>query len=154
MEAIESLPWLNCTKDEFYLNRQRSITEEYYNFQNILQRKFHQSYDVSIEVIFQVYIGIQTFSNVNAMLLCEVKVTMFYILHILHTRAMGCSTSIWVWIYVCLGVWRDLHDDVIKWKHFPRYWSFVRNSPVIGEFPTQLKASDAELWCLLWSAPE
>ena len=23
------------------------------------------------------------------------------------------------------------HDDVIKWKHFPRYWPFVR------EFPTQ-----------------
>ena len=36
------------------------------------------------------------------------------------------------------------HDDVIKWKHFPRYWPFVRgihrwpgNSPVNGEFPTQ-----------------
>ena len=27
----------------------------------------------------------------------------------------------------------DYHDDVIKWKHFPRYWSFVRGihrSPV------------------------
>ena len=31
------------------------------------------------------------------------------------------------------------HDDVIKWKHFPRYWPFVPggNSPVIGEFPAQ-----------------
>ena len=27
------------------------------------------------------------------------------------------------------------------------------NSPVIGEFPAQ-KASDAELWCFLWFAPE
>ena len=30
------------------------------------------------------------------------------------------------------------HDDVIKWKHFPRYWPFVRGihrSP--GEFPAQ-----------------
>ena len=30
------------------------------------------------------------------------------------------------------------HDDVIKWKHFPRYWPFVRRihrSP--GEFPAQ-----------------
>ena len=50
-------------------------------------------------------------------------------------------------LYVCL------HDDVIKWKHFPRYWPFVRrihrstvNSPH--------KASDAELWCFLWSASE
>ena len=45
------------------------------------------------------------------------------------------------------------HDDVIKWKHFPRYWPFVRgiqpsplNSPHKGKW--------AELWCLLWSAPE
>ena len=30
-----------------------------------------------------------------------------------------------------------LHDDVIKWKHFPRYWLFVGNSPVTGEFPAQ-----------------
>ena len=29
----------------------------------------------------------------------------------------------------------NFHDDVIKWKHFPRYWSFVRGfhrSPVIS----------------------
>ena len=33
-----------------------------------------------------------------------------------------------------------VHDDVIKWKHFPRYWPFVRGIhryPVPGEFPTQ-----------------
>ena len=42
----------------------------------------------------------------------------------------------------------DIHDDVIKWKHFPRHWPFV-----IGELPAQ-KVSDAELWCFLWSAPE
>ena len=30
------------------------------------------------------------------------------------------------------------HDDVIKWKQFPRYWPFVRgNSPVTGEFSSQ-----------------
>ena len=40
------------------------------------------------------------------------------------------DTSKHRWIY---------HDDVIKWKHFPRYWSFVR-------IPIP-KASDAELWC-------
>ena len=27
------------------------------------------------------------------------------------------------------------HDDVIKWKHFPRHWLFVREIP--GEFPAQ-----------------
>ena len=34
--------------------------------------------------------------------------------------------------------WALLHGDVIKWKHFPRYWPFFAgNSPVPGEFPTQ-----------------
>ena len=36
----------------------------------------------------------------------------------------GWSVNIFPWIY---------HDDVIKWKHFPRYWPFVRGihrSPV------------------------
>ena len=40
------------------------------------------------------------------------------------------------------------HDDVIKWKHFPRYWAFVRGiyrPPV--DSPT--KARDAELCCFL-----
>ena len=35
------------------------------------------------------------------------------------------------------------HDDVVKWKHFPRYWPFVRG---INRSP--------ELWCFLWFAPE
>ena len=48
---------------------------------------------------------------------------------------------------------RYVHDDVIKWNRFPRNWLFLRGtyrSPV--DFPN--KASDAELWCFLWSAPE
>ena len=27
------------------------------------------------------------------------------------------------------------HDGIIKWKHFPRHWPFVRGAP--GEFPAQ-----------------
>ena len=27
------------------------------------------------------------------------------------------------------------HSDVIKWKHFPRYWHCKGNWPVTGEFP-------------------
>ena len=46
-----------------------------------------------------------------------------------------------------------LHDDVIKWKHFLRYWPFVRESTGHWWIPLT-KASDAELWCFLWSAPE
>ena len=52
-------------------------------------------------------------------------------------------------VWCCLAV---LHDDVIKWKYFPRYW------PLRGEFTghrwiPRTKASDAELWCFLWSVP-
>ena len=34
----------------------------------------------------------------------------------------------------CIGVQtlEKIHDDVIKWKHFPRYWPFVRG---IHRFP-------------------
>ena len=39
------------------------------------------------------------------------------------------------------------HDDVNKWKYFPRYWSFVRRI-------SHTKASDAEPWCFLWSVAE
>ena len=46
-----------------------------------------------------------------------------------------------------------LHDDVIKWKHFPRHWPFVREFTGDGWIP-RTKASDAELWCFLWSASE
>ena len=50
----------------------------------------------------------------------------------------------------CIEVSPVIHDDVTKWKNFPRYW------PLCGEFTGNrwiplAKASDAELWCLLWS---
>ena len=35
------------------------------------------------------------------------------------------------------------HDDIIEWKHFPRYWPFVRGIH-----------RSAELWYFLWSEPE
>ena len=37
--------------------------------------------------------------------------------------------------------------DVIKWKHFPRYWPFKRQSTGYRWIPLT-KASDAELWYL------
>ena len=48
------------------------------------------------------------------------------------------------------------HDDVIKWKHC-RVTGHLFN--LCGEFTghrwiTRSKASDAELWCFLWSASE
>ena len=45
------------------------------------------------------------------------------------------------------------HEDVIKWKHFPRNWPFVRGIHRSRWIP-HTKASDAELWCFLWFASE
>ena len=43
------------------------------------------------------------------------------------------------------------NDDVIKWKHFPRYWPFVWGT---HWSPVNSPHKDAELWCFLWFAPE
>ena len=56
-----------------------------------------------------------------------------------------------VWDYGGVGVSDMGQHDVIKWKHFPRYWPFVWG---IHRWIPRTKASDAELWCFLWSAPE
>ena len=40
--------------------------------------------------------------------------------------------------------WRTHHDDVIKWKHFPCYWSFVRGihrSPVNSKYKGQWRGA-------------
>ena len=49
------------------------------------------------------------------------------------------------------------HDDVIKWKNFPRYWSFVRgirqspvNSPHIGQWRGALMFSLICAWINGW----
>ena len=55
--------------------------------------------------------------------------------------------------YICKPCKETVHDDVIKRKYFLRYWPFVKGihrSPV----NSLEKASDTELWCFLWSAPE
>ena len=54
-------------------------------------------------------------------------------------------------VYKCIIRW--CHDDIIKWKHFPRNWPFVRGIHRSRCIP-HTKASDAELWCFLWSASE
>ena len=60
------------------------------------------------------------------------------------------------WLYIFIAVklsYFEQHNDVIKWKHFSRYWPFVREIHRSRWIPLT-KASDAELWCFLWSAPE
>ena len=43
------------------------------------------------------------------------------------------SLALWRWLHQWRYHDHEWHDDVIKWKHFPRYWPFVREihrSPV------------------------
>ena len=68
--------------------------------------------------------------------------------------SLNTAARCWRWVLYIKSIKSYGHDDVIKWKHFPRYWPFVRGihrSPV--NF-TYTKASDAELWCFLWSTSE
>ena len=51
-------------------------------------------------------------------------------------QIIGWSPTLWI-NRVC----KNIHDDVIKWKHFPRYWPFVQgihrspvNSPHKGQW--------------------
>ena len=55
----------------------------------------------------------------------------------------------------CHGI--DLNDDVIKWKHFPRYWAFVRrihrspvNSPHKGQWRGAFMFSLICVWINGW----
>ena len=50
------------------------------------------------------------------------------------------------------GTARPSHDDVIKWKHFPRYWPFVRGihrSPV--NFPHKGQWCGALIFFVIWA---
>ena len=56
-----------------------------------------------------------------------------------------------------LGINRECHDDVIKWKHFPRNWPFVRgihrspvNSPHKGQGRRALIFSLNCAWINYW----
>ena len=52
----------------------------------------------------------------------------------------------------------DAHDDIIKWKHFPRYWPFVQeihwslvNSPHKGQWCGALMFSSICAWINGWA---
>ena len=50
----------------------------------------------------------------------------------------------WLLVRLRLGLWYIVHDDVIKWKHFPRYWPYVwgiHRSPVNSLHKGQLRGA-------------
>ena len=59
--------------------------------------------------------------------------------------------------HVCCHVPIYKHDDVIKWKHFPRYWPFVPgihrspvNYPHKGQWRGALMFSVIRVWTIGW----
>ena len=58
-----------------------------------------------------------------------------------------------IWCNINLSHRQWCYDDVIKWKHFPRYRTFVRETTGHRWIPLT-KANGAKHWCFLWFAPE
>ena len=68
------------------------------------------------------------------MIFCCLFVCLFH--NLWHMIIAFCITqSLFLWLpYQCFTT----HDEVIKWKHFPHYWTFVRGiHRSVVEFPSQ-----------------
>ena len=75
-------------------------------------------------------------------------------------RSSHISSSVTYLIVVMMSWHRNafrIHDDVIEWKHFPRYWPFVRgihrwpvNSPHKGQWRWVLMFSLIFAWTNGW----
>ena len=93
-------------------------------------------------------------------------------IHTFWNKKMHLKMSSAIWRPSCRGLnvlshvgvveiyWHCLphqHDDIIKWKHFPRYWPFVRgirrsavNSPHKGQWRGALMLSLIYAWINNW----
>ena len=75
----------------------------------------------------------------------------------IHLRYHHKGNFIPLFIIIMLACVYNVHDDVIKWKHFPRYWPFVRgihrslvNSPHKGQWHRVLMLSLICAWINGW----
>ena len=115
-------------------------------------------YDVNIYIYIYIYIYIQMYVRISANSICHHVVNPRY-LYAVSLSLKECavppapassSLSVIQLPYICCGpvpglYVREGHDGVIKWKHFLRYWPFVRGIHRSRWIP-HTKASDAELW--------
>ena len=69
--------------------------------------------------------------------------------HTLDIIAVGIVTV--AFYQILIGMIRDVHHDVINWKHFPRYWPFVwgiHRSPMTS--PDKGQWRGAMMFSLIW----
>ena len=88
-----------------------------------------------------------TWANWHICILPKMIGTRITILHIENDGRWLAFNKHQTWTKQINTMYPD-HNDLIKWKHFPRYWPLVRG------IIRQTKTSVAELWCFLWSSPE
>ena len=116
---------------------------------------YHSMYSLMLNFILRY--EIVEYNNCIQISLIHVDVVEPYYTVLKNIALHGYKSKLWNVIVMtpneALFKHKIYHDDVIKWKHFPRYWPFVWESTG-HRWILLTKASDAELWCFRWSAPE
>ena len=89
-------------------------------------------------------------------LFCYVMLRYDLLSHVISRHVLSYHIVSYHDIWIIL-MWYISHDDVIKWKHFPRYWPFVRgihrypvNSPHKGQWRGALMLSLICTWINSW----
>ena len=78
-------------------------------------------------------------------------------MHVYITHSTSQPRNTWLMLWCVTALYTIFHDDVIKWKHFPRYWPFVReiyrspvNPPQNGQWRGALMFSVTCAWINGW----
>ena len=100
-----------------------------------------------------VFINHQVKANHYGWLTSQWKSTINKVFPMSSARESHCHTFIYIYMTSEYGNIFHIPDDVIKWKHFPRYWPFVRgihrspvNSPHKGQRRGALVFSLISVW--------
>ena len=100
-----------------------------------------------------------TYQTIETKLLFnQINPRMVHWVHLVHSKShylaaavLFCFVSHWLFkLSILVGVMGLIHDDVIKWKLFPRYWPFVwgiHRSPVNSPHKGPVMRTLMFLWC-------
>ena len=125
----------NCYRPNFSYSQVNSVRWDHFHTQFILRGPLHAQSPISTILTLKIYrrfsVSLQEITTVSGISVRYVE------------NKIVCDAQSYI----------ASPDGVIKWKHFPRYWPFVRGIHRSSVNPLT-KASDAELWCFLSSVPE